>query len=213
MNCYYKILGVSTRASQEEIKRSFRLLALRWHPDRNPQDPKAAEHFREALEAYETLVDPGRRGKYDRSRGYGRVRARPYTRSFGTQGPVRESLKDIVEESFGIRFEPNNGARRGVYDIRFDLQVSKDSLGSGIYEDIVYNRSIYCRGCVGRAGRHSPRECKECNGSGEIEESCSVRIWVPPHCEHGARLRVSGAGDCLSPGAPAGDLVVLILLV
>ncbi len=70
MICYYKILGISIRASQDEIKKAFRMLAFRFHPDMNPADPDAARRFREVLKAYETLVDPRLRGKYDSLRGY-----------------------------------------------------------------------------------------------------------------------------------------------
>ena len=78
-SCYYTILGVSVRATQEEIKRAFRMLALRWHPDCNPQDPLAAERFMEVLDAYENLIDPSKRGRYDKGRRY--VKPRAKTRS------------------------------------------------------------------------------------------------------------------------------------
>lgn len=212
VTCYYKILSVSIRASQEEIKSAFRLLALRWHPDRNSRDKQAAERFREALEAYETLGDPARRRQYDRLNGYKSSKSS----SNNTRGPVRKdeqeaSLHDMVEEAFGIRFE--HLRERPTYDLRFDLQVSNDAARAGTYESIEYRRWVFCEGCLGRGARNGSGGCEACNGSGGVEEDCSIRVWIPAGSEDGSRLRVSGAGDRPEPGCRAGDLVVLVQIV
>lgn len=211
-SCYYKILGVSVRASQEEIRRSFRMLALRWHPDRNPQDPRAAERFREALEAYETLIDPSRRGQYDRSRGYGKGRARGKSAHGSAEDRAKRSYRDIVEDVFGFQFEKTIDSRSG-YDLRFDLQVTRSSLGEGFYEQIDYVRSVFCKECFGNGRRSPAQSCRQCYGTGEIEEECSIRVWIPAGAENGSRLRIHGAGDWRSPGRMPGDLVVLIVII
>ncbi|MDY0039393.1 MAG: DnaJ domain-containing protein [Desulforhabdus sp.] len=208
MSCHYKTLGVSTKASQEEIKKAFRLLALRCHPDRNPEDPNAGKHFVEALEAYETLTDPVKRRKYDKLSGYSNpgngARRRNYAGSRGSQS----SIQNAVEEAFGIKFE--GVKERVINDIRFDLQIPRSVLSEGTYESIDYSRLVFCCECMGKGRKSARSSCSKCNGQGELEESCSLRIWIPAGSEQGSRLRVSGAGDQPVPWSRAGDLVVLL---
>jgi molecular chaperone DnaJ len=210
--CYYKILGVSVVASQEEIKRAFRMLALRWHPDRNPKEPRAVERFKEALEAYETLIDPTNRWQYDKVRGYEKPRrrdgARPRQRR--SRGMVDAAVEEILQEAFGVRREDSEGAGRGTYDLLFELQVTGSSTREGSLEDIEYERMIFCRECVGTAGRRSTEPCRVCRGDGEVLEKRFLRIWIPAGSRSGMRIRVNGEGDALWPGRPAGDLVILL---
>ena len=209
--CYYKILGVPARASQEEIKRAFRLLALRLHPDCNPLDPEANGRFRQILEAYETLSDATRRARYDTLRGY---RRRPKR----TPGLHREeavgtgdSFQDIFKEAFGVQFEAP-GAVRGS-DLRFDLQVPRSVAARGAYERIRYERRVFCPDCCGNGRRVPLPTCGVCHGSGELEELCSLRVWIPAGVSQGARLRIAGAGDRPSAQGRAGDLVILLHVV
>ncbi len=222
MSCYYKILGISVGASQEEVKKAFRLLALRWHPDRNPNDPTATERFKQALEAYETLVNPSKRRNYDSVRGYGRntrKKRRSSRRASDAwdsgNGNSREtgdvSFEEVLRDAFGVRKE--NSFRDGRNDLRFDLQVFRSSVVNGVHETVDYTRSVYCGDCW-HNGRSAPRpSCKKCHGLGEIEEACSVNVWVPPSSEQGTRLRISGAGDQPAPGMAPGDLVILLHIV
>lgn len=205
--CYYKILGISSSASQEEIKRAFRLLAFRCHPDRNPNNPQAGEHFRSALEAYETLVDPVKRKRYDRKRGYvprgNGVRKRTNSTSRGSS----TSLRDALREAFGIEY---GFKERAISDLRFDLQIPSNALVDGAYEWIDYARLVFCCECMGN-GRKSPTHpCEKCHGNGELEEACSLRVWIPAGTTPGSRLRISGVGDQPRPGGRAGDLVILL---
>ncbi len=212
--CYYEILGVSVKASQEEIKRAFRMLAMRWHPDRNPRDAAAAKNFREALEAYEVLVDPSRRGQYDRMRGYGRSRGRSARHTTGQarkDGRQPPTFRDIMEEAFGIKYEETRDS--SLYDLRFDLQVPRSALAQGSFEQIDYERWVFCGGCMGNGCRTPSRHCERCRGNGELPEGRSLRIWIPAGSEHGSRIRVPGAGDWLQPGMPAGDLVIMLHIV
>lgn len=210
--CYYKILGVSVQASQEEIKRAFRMLALRWHPDRNPKEPRAAERFKQALEAYETLVDPSRRGQYDKARGYKKPekwdsRKKRRSRS-GTRAEV--AVEEILQEAFGVRRQAASAAERRGYDLRFELQVARSSTLAGSFEEIEYERVVLCGVCVRGASRKASSTCVCCGGEGEVTEKRSLRIWVPAGSDDGTRIRVNGGGDDLWPGCPAGDLVILL---
>lgn len=208
MTCYYKILGVSAKASQEEIKRAFRLLALRCHPDRNPGDPHAGRNFVEALEAYETLIDPLKRCNYDKLRGYSNNgNGARKKNTAGSQGS-RSSLQEAMKEAFGIEF--TGVKQRTINDLRFDLQVRRSALSDGAYELIDYSKLVFCCECMGNGRRTPRRSCKKCNGDGEVEESCSLRIWIPAGSEQGSRFRIPGAGDQPLPWSRAGDLVILL---
>jgi len=208
--CYYRILGVTVEASQEEIKRAFRLLAFRWHPDRNPHDPNAPGHFREVVEAYETLTNPTARRQYDRRRGYIKRRrpaSQPFTPSFDDEVDDA-TLNEVIRDFFGVNFrhfQEHHGS-----DLRFDLQISRDSARLGLFEEIRYERVVYCPARLGKGYGATRQPCLECRGNGEREEPCSLRLWVPAGSEGGSRLRVPGAGDVLSPGGVPGDLVVFL---
>lgn len=205
--CYYKILGVSARASQADIKKAFRLLALRLHPDCNPLDPKANGRFRKILEAYETLGDSTRRAQYDTVRGYRRGSKGPA--GWQREGPVETdtTIRDILKEAFGVQVETSATVRGN--DLRFDLQVPRSVAATGAYERISYERRVYCSSC----GKVPLASCGTCHGTGEIEELCSLRVRIPAGADHGARLRIPGAGDRPSPRSRAGDLVILLHIV
>ena len=210
--CYYKTLGISVRASQEEIRSAFRYLAMKLHPDRNPGNPGAAERFREVRAAYDTLKDPAARGKYDRIRGY-RKSKQIYSDSSWTdihyEGGEASSFEEIFQDVFGI------GKRqvRAIHgcDLRFDLQIARSSvLNGGFHQEISYVRMVYCRHCNNGARRSG---CRLCGGVGEREEACSLRVWIPGEIESGTRIRVAGAGDAVSPAAAPGDLILLVQIV
>jgi molecular chaperone DnaJ len=211
--CYYKILGIPARATREEIRRAFRELALRWHPDRNPDNPRAALHFRRIREAYETLIHPLRRKAYDHRRGLATDGEQAGPPSSHGRRPSRR--EEIFHDYFGIRLrEPGARPVRGC-DLRFDLQIPRHSCLEGTHEWIEYARMTYCRTCAGR-GANSLRgadACRRCYGKGEIEETCRVRVWIPPGSAHETRLKIPGGGDQLRPGEPPGDLVVVLHLV
>jgi molecular chaperone DnaJ len=209
--CYYKILGISNCASEEDIKRAFRMLAFRFHPDRNPEDPCAEERFREALEAYETLVDSRKRCVYDKKNGNGRAREKGAQRARRRKSRVERSFEDILEGAFGIRREWVE-TRRG-YDLRFDLQIDGQRASSGTFEEIAYVRSVFCRHCRNGNGSGGRSTCGACHGNGEVEEPCSVRIWIPEGSVQGSRVRIPGAGDQLQVGGPAGDLVIVLYVL
>jgi molecular chaperone DnaJ len=212
--CYYKVLGVSVHASEDEIKRAFRLLALRWHPDRNPNDPSASDRFREALEAYENLIDPSRRGRYDKTR---RLHVRPKTRSrrqprqTGQQRTRSRTFEEVLNDLFGVDFD--RPMQPGRNDLRFDLQIQPSSAIGGTHEEIVFQRCVFCPVCMGKGAGVPSSACLKCRGRGELEESCSLNVWIPPGCGQGTRLRIRGEGDRWDPQLPPGDLVIIVHVV
>jgi molecular chaperone DnaJ len=209
---YYQILGLSKQARLDEIKKAFRELALRWHPDHNPHDPAAPVRFRNILEAYETLLDHFRK-KDGRHRQTKQTKCRQGW-SWATPSGASRDPQDIFEEYFGFdsTYRQTSGQRRN--DLRFDLQVGREAMTDGGYEWIDYQRMVFCQQCRGQGGgqRSASMTCPECQGSGEVEERRTIRVRIPPGSQHGTRLRIPGAGDQLQPGVPAGDLVILLHL-
>ena len=209
--CHYKTLGISVRASQDEIRSAFRYLAMKLHPDRNPGNPLAAERFREVRKAYETLKDPATKGKYDRLNGYRKQKERFSDSSWTdlhSEGGEASSFDEIFQDLFGIGKRHVRADHGG--DLRFDLQVSRSSLqNGGFHEDIDYARMVCCK-CYNAPMRSG---CRLCGGVGEIEESCSLRVWIPAGIANGTRIRVSGAGDAALPAAGPGDLVLFVHII
>lgn len=210
--CYYKVLGINVRASEEEIRSAFRYLAMKWHPDRNPDNPKAAERFREVFTAYQTLINPAMRGRYDRKKGYrkpDRKHHASWTDLHAEDSGEASSFDEIFQDVFGIG-RPKVRTRHGC-DLRFDIQISRSSLSIGHHEDIAYERLVFCRVC--KENSADRMTCPQCAGSGETTEVCSLRIWIPPGIQDGTRIRVAGGGDIPLSSIPPGDLILLVHVV
>jgi molecular chaperone DnaJ len=235
---YYEVLGLKKRTSADEIKRAFRRLAQRYHPDKNPGDPTAEDRFKEVNEAYAVLSDPDKRRDYDRFghliRGEGAA---------GFEG-VGEAFSDLFGDLFaGRKRRQSRGA-----DLRYSLEISFEEAAFGVEKEIALPRFVACATCSG-SGAEPPTEsipCRTCEGSGEIkaqqgffsvarlcpecsgtgrkiEHPCSVcegrgqvlgerrlKVKVPAGVDTGQRLRLSGEGEEGVRGGGNGDLFVII---
>ncbi len=170
---YYEILGVDRNASQEELKRAYRRMALKYHPDRNPGDPEAERRFKEAAEAYEVLSDPDKRARYDR---YGHAGlAGTQFHEFSTIEDIFEAFGDVFGGGlFGDLFGPRRGrrARRG-RDLRIELELDLVEAVRGTVKTFDVRRPERCGDCSG-TGVHGGRRrdaCSYCGGSGEIYQA------------------------------------------
>jgi molecular chaperone DnaJ len=166
MRDYYEIIGVSRDASDAEIKKAFRKLAMECHPDRNPGDKKAEEKFKEVNEAYSCLCNPEKRSNYDR---------------FGTPegvgagfGPFGTGFGDIFEDVFGDFFGTFTGRRsprptKG-HDLRYDLDLTLTEAAFGTEKDIEIPKWENCSECngSGSAPGKGPTTCSHCKGKGQI---------------------------------------------
>jgi molecular chaperone DnaJ len=167
---YYRILGVDRDASKDDLKKAYRKLAMRYHPDRNPGDKEAERHFKEINEAYEVLRDDQKRAAYDR---YGHAAFEPGVGVEPGFGGFGGGFADIFEEMFG---EFMTGGRRGGRgsgrgaDLRYNLEISLEEAFHGKKASIRVPTAVACEACsgTGSAGGARPETCHTCRGSGRV---------------------------------------------
>lgn len=164
---YYELLGVSRNASEEEIKKAYRKLALQYHPDRNPGDKQSEEKFKEVSEAYQILSDAEKRAKYDQ---YGHAAfgdGSPFPGGFDFTAGFEDVFGDIFGEFFG------GGARRGRGrgdDLRYNLTLKFEEAVSGTEKKIKIPRHGPCETCHGSGAKAgtAPQTCPTCRGRGQV---------------------------------------------
>jgi molecular chaperone DnaJ len=167
---YYEVLGVNRDASDTDLKGSYRKLAMKWHPDRNPDNPKAEEHFKEAKEAYEVLADPQKRAAYDQ---FGHAGVDPHAAG---GGPGPGGFGDIFGDIFGEIFGGGRGQRSTVFrgaDLRYNLELTLEQAAHGFETKIripAMNVCEVCKGSGARAGTQ-PSTCPSCRGAGQVRIS------------------------------------------
>jgi molecular chaperone DnaJ len=168
---YYEILGVPRNASEEEIKKSYRRLALNYHPDRNPGDKEAEEKFKEASEAYEVLRDPHKREIYD-FYGHDGLKSTGFT-GFRGFDDIFSSFSDVFEDFFG--FSPRSFRRGGGpgADLRYDLKISLVDAAFGKETEIEIHKKGRCDECNGTGAQSgsAPHVCPQCQGKGQVNRS------------------------------------------
>jgi molecular chaperone DnaJ len=176
---YYEILGVGRDADGDAIKRAYRQAALKFHPDRNPDDSQAEEKFKEATEAYEVLRDPELRGLYDRY-GHDGVKAgvRGGGGGFGGFSTFDEALNIFMREFGGFGFQDIFGAgRRGRArtrgaDVKIRIALTLEDVLNGVKKTVrmtVLDNCEECKG-TGMRGGSQPTSCPQCGGSGEVQQ-------------------------------------------
>jgi len=167
---YYEILGVSRSATPDEIKKIYRQLALKYHPDRNPGDQDAESRFKEAAEAYEVLHDPDKRRIYDQY-GHAGLQGSGY-QGFSNFDDIFSSFSDIFGEVFGFssgrssyRRRPTRGA-----DLRYDATISLEEAASGTEIELEIPKTSTCEPCGGTGAEPgtSPETCSMCGGKGQV---------------------------------------------
>jgi len=166
---YYSILGIDRNATDEEIKRAYRRLALKYHPDRNPGDRTCEEKFKEINEAYACLSDPDKRANYDR---FGTAEGVGSDFGFGGFGDFASSFGDIFGDIFSDFFGDFTGRRRGRpvkgQDLRYDLEITLEDAVFGTQKKINIPRWETCDVCDGTGSKpgKGPSVCPTCRGAG-----------------------------------------------
>lgn len=202
MKDYYEILGLSKNASQDEIKSAYRKLALKYHPDRNPNNKEAEEKFKEAAQAYEILSNPEKRKQYDQ---FGH--AGPQMGGFGnaaggmSMDDIFRNFEDIFGDIFGggghgqRRKARKAGpvAKRG-HDLSKEITISLKEAFTGTTEELKIYHAEQCPDCNGRGMPKgvTPNVCKECKGAGQIGYTQGIFMYTQtcPAC-HGEGYTIS----------------------
>jgi molecular chaperone DnaJ len=202
---YYKVLDVPRNASEADIKKAYRRLAMKYHPDRNPGDKEAEESFKEAKEAYEVLTDEQKRAIYDQHGHDGIDAAR---QGGGAGGFGGADFGDIFGEVFGDIF---GGGRRGgrsqVFrgaDLRYELELELPQAVFGHTTEIEIPRLMECETChgSGAAKGHTPTTCDQCQGSGQMRISQGFFQLQQPcnRCRGTGRIIRNPCDTCLGQG-------------
>ncbi len=207
---YYEVLGVKRDADEEEIKKAYRKLAIKHHPDKNPGDKSAEENFKELSEAYEALSDPQRRAAYDR---YGHAAFDPRARmgrsgAGGFHDPFeifREvfGTSSIFDEFFGTARNDPTQPQRG-NDLRYDLEISFEEAAAGCEKDVTVTKPERCDVCQGsgvEAGSKT-RTCPTCQGRGQVITSRGIFSIAQtcPHCQGAGRVVEKPCKNCHGAG-------------
>ena len=205
---FYEILGVNRDASDEEIKKAYRKLAMKFHPDRNPDNPKAEEHFKEAKEAYEILSDGQKRAAYDQ---YGHAGVDPQAGMGGGfgggGGGFADAFGGIFDEIFGGRGGGGGGGRSNVYrgaDLRYNLEVTLEQAAHGTETKIRIPTMEECETCHGSGAKPGtqPKTCPTCNGAGQVrlQQGFFSIQQTCPKCHGTGRIIPDPCKDCGGAG-------------
>lgn len=200
---YYEILGVNRDAADDELKKAYRKLAMKFHPDRNPDNPKAEEQFKEAKEAYEALSDPQKRAAYDQ---YGHeafeAGGNPFGGGAGNAGAGFD-FSDIFGDIFGGGGRGRSNVQRGA-DLRYNLEITLEQAARGTETQIRVPTMAQCEPCKGsgtKAGT-SASTCTTCAGHGQVRmQQGFFSIQQPcPRCHGSGKMIASPCGSCNGNG-------------
>jgi molecular chaperone DnaJ len=218
---YYEILGLDRGASEEEIKRAYRRLALQYHPDRNPGSKESEEKFKEATEAYEVLKDPEKRARYDRFGHVGVTGAGGFEGfDFGTfdlSDALRAFMRDfggfgsVFDDFFGTTTRTRRGRQRG-QDLQIRLKLTLEEIATGVEKKIKLKKLQRCDACdaTGEEKGTPKRECPQCHGTGQVRRVSRslfgqfASITTCPTCEGEGTVIDRPCNVCIGHGRVKG---------
>src|SRR5512134_1921384 len=203
---YYEVLGVNRDAPEEEIKKAYRKLAMKWHPDRNPDNPKAEDHFKEAKEAYEILTDGQKRAAYDQF-GHAGVDGMRGGGGGGHGFDPRDAFGDIFGDVFGDIFGGGRRSRSQVYrgaDLRYELELDLEQAVFGDTTSIEFTTLSECGECKGSgaAKGSKPVSCETCRGAGQVrmQQGFFTVQQTCPRCQGRGQVITDPCGKCRGQG-------------
>ena len=201
---YYEVLGVERSADDREIKKAYKRLAMKYHPDRNRDDPEAEEKFKEVKEAYEILTDEQKRAAYDR---YGHAGVDPNMGAGGGGfGAGGADFGDIFGDVFGDIFgggRRQQRASRGA-DLRYNMELTLEEAVRGVSKEIKVPTLVGCDECHGSGARagSQPQTCPTCHGTGQVQmRQGFFAVTQPcPHCRGKGKIIKDPCRKCHGEG-------------
>lgn len=201
---YYEVLGISRDASEEDIKKAYRRLALKHHPDRNPGDKTSEELFKEINEAYEVLSDKEKRSRYDR---YGHAMGPAGFEGFRPGADFGAGFEDIFDSVFGDFFGSRTTRRsrgaRGA-DLKYSLEISFEESVFGAETKIRIPRNVRCSSCAGTGARagSGPVTCPTCRGGGQVryQQGFFTFAQTCSHCQGRGQIIRDPCSECNGQG-------------
>lgn len=228
---YYEILGIEKDADEAAVKKAYRKLAIKYHPDKNPGDSSAEERFREATEAYEVLRDAEKRKMYDQygHAGVGADRGFGGAGGYGGAGgfdfdlsdALRAFMRDFGGGAFGDIFGEAGGRRarsgRG-RDLQVKVKLTLEEIASGVEKKIKIRRQVACATCRGSGSRGNVASsaCPQCGGTGQVRRVQRTLLGqfmnvVPcPQCHGEGSVVTDPCGDCNGTGTVRGEATVSV---
>jgi molecular chaperone DnaJ len=207
---YYEVLGISKSADSIELKSAYRKLAIKYHPDRNPNDKDAEEHFKEVSEAYEVLADPQKRQLYD-TYGHDGLKQTGYQGYNGFEGfsgsDIFEQFEDIFGSFFGGGRSSSRSSRtrtRRGSDISQQVIIELEDALTGVEKEITINKHEKCEKCGGSGAKPgtSPTTCPKCGGHGQVSVTqglFNIRTTCP-HCQGTGKIIKDKCSVCRGEG-------------
>jgi molecular chaperone DnaJ len=200
---YYEVLSVSRTATEQEIKSSYRKLAMQWHPDRNPGNAEAEEKFKECSEAYSVLMDADKRARYDQY-GHAAVNGGGFSGFDASNfADVSDIFGDLFSDFFGVNVGGGRGGRARVQrggDARADITLTFEEAAFGKKTQAKVRRYETCEQChgTGSAGSKGPTTCQTCAGRGQVRyQQAMFSIARPcPTCHGQGRVISDPCGKC-----------------
>ena len=198
---YYELLGVDRGADDREIKNAYRKQAMRYHPDRNPDNPEAEEKFKQCAEAYEVLADGQKRQIYDQY-GHDGLKGQGFGGFGGASvSDIFSQFGDLFDGFFGMGGQ--GGPSRG-QSLRFDLEIELSDALTGVEKTIDIAREVTCDTCsgTGSAADHRPRVCTTCGGAGRVNVARGFISMATtcPHCRGKGRVITHPCRTCRGSG-------------
>ncbi|NUM49546.1 MAG: molecular chaperone DnaJ [Flavobacteriales bacterium] len=219
---YYEILGVSRNASEEEIKKAYRKLAIKYHPDKNPDDKESEEKFKEAAEAYEVLSNAEKRQRYDQF-GHAGMGGNGGAGGFGGMNmeDIFEQFGNIFGEGFGGGF---GGGQRGGKrvnrgtNLRVKVKLTLEEIVSGVNKKIKVNKFIACKECHGTGAEKgsSYNTCNTCRGSGRVTRITNTILGqmqtasTCPACGGEGQTITKKCSSCHGDGIVRGEEIISV---